>query len=389
MAGHAVAPRPSDHPYPRPVDDDEDLDAHPHLLRTAAASACLLALAVTAAPAQAAQAAAPAGTADADRLQITVAQDGTGDHTTVQAAVDAAPTHSSEPVDIVIERGVYREVVRVDRDKTHLSFIGATGHAKDVVLTYDNASGTPKPGGGTYGTTGSATVTLAGADFTARDVTFENSFDEAAHPGITNRQAVAVKTTADRIVFDDVRFLGNQDTLYLDSPNATEPARVYVRDSYVEGDVDFIFGRATAVIDGATIRALERDSTPNGYVLAPSTSAEFSRGFLVTDSRFISTAKRGTYSLGRPWRPSSNPSAEPRVVVRDSYLAKHIAADPWTEMSGRDWTGANAAEYRNVGPGAKGAAADRPQLTDAQARDHEIADYLAGDDGWDPTDPTR
>ena len=77
---------------------------------------------------------------------------------------------------------------------------------------------------------------------------------------------------ADRVAFENVRFLGNQDTLYLDSPSATTPGRVYVHDSYVEGDVDFIFGRATAVLDAATINALPRASEPSGYVLAPSTT---------------------------------------------------------------------------------------------------------------------
>jgi pectate lyase len=249
--------------------------------------------------------AGPSGLGQPER--ITVAPDGGADVATVQAAVDSAPTASTRPVDIVIEPGVYREVVRVDKSKPGLSFLGATGNAEDVVITYDNASGTPKPGGGTYGTTGSATVTLAGPDFTARDVTFENSFDEQAHPEITNRQAVAVKTTADRMVFDGVRFLGNQDTLYLDSPHVSQNARVYVHDSWIEGDVDFIFGRATAVIEKTTIKALKRDSTPNGYILAPSTVAGNPRGFLVTDSKLISNAKPGTYFLGPPVAPQQRP----------------------------------------------------------------------------------
>jgi pectin methylesterase-like acyl-CoA thioesterase len=73
--------------------------------------------------------------------------------------------------------------------------------------------------------------------------------------------------------------------------------------------------------------------------------------------------------------------------VRDSFLGNHIAADPWTLMSGRDWTGGNAAEYRNEGPSAR-VNADRPQLTDVQAADHEVADYLAGTDRWTPTGRT-
>ena len=63
---------------------------------------------------------------------------------------------------------------------------------------------------------------------------------------------------------------------------------------------------------------------------------------------------------------------------------KHVKDDPWTSMSGRDWTEGRALEHRNWGPGA-GVNPDRPQLPDAAAGDYEIEDYLSGDDGWDPT----
>ena len=71
-----------------------------------------------------------------------------------------------------------------------------------------------------------------------------------------------MKTTGDRIVFEDTAFLGNQDTLMTDSPKLTTISRVYVRDSYIEGDVDFVYGRATTVIERSVIRALSRGSTP-------------------------------------------------------------------------------------------------------------------------------
>ncbi|WP_164545115.1 pectinesterase family protein [Antribacter gilvus] len=317
------------------------------------------------------------------RERIVVAADGSGDATTAQGAVDLAPSGTVERVEIRFEPGTYAGRVVVDRARTDLSFVGATGDPADVVITDDRAAGTPRPEGGTWGTTGSASVTVAGAGFEARAVTFENAFDEAAHPEIRNRQAVAVKTTADRVVFHRVRFLGNQDTLYLDSPSATTPARVYVRDSWIEGDVDFVFGRATAVIEGCTIKALRRASDPSGYVFAPSTSRGFAHGFLVTGSRFVSNAGPGSYYLGRPWHPSSAPDNDPRVVVRSSWIGDFLKADPWTTMSGYDWSAGSNAEYRNWGPGAV-VNADRPQLTRSQAADHEVADYLAGDDGWSP-----
>ncbi|WP_419707190.1 pectinesterase family protein [Promicromonospora sp. NFX87] len=318
-----------------------------------------------------------------DVVRIVVAADGSGDATGAQEAVDLAPTDFAGRVEIVFEPGRYAGRVVVDPAHQRLSFLGSTGDPEDVVITDDRAAGTPRPGGGTWGTSGSASVTIQGADFRAEAVTFENAFDEAAHPEFTGHQAVAVKTAADRVAFDDVRFLGNQDTLYLDSPSATTPGRVYVHDSYVEGDVDFIFGRATAVLDDTTIKALPRASDPSGYILAPSTSAGFARGFLVIDSTIVSDARDGSYYLGRPWHPSSAPDNDPRAVVRDTQLGTYLKNDPWTTMSGYDWAADSNAEHDNHGPGAV-VNEHRPQLSDAEAADHEIDDYLAGADGWAP-----
>jgi pectin methylesterase-like acyl-CoA thioesterase len=326
---------------------------------------------------------APASAAGPDDPRIVVAPDGSGDATTIQQAVDLAPAGSATPVEILIRPGIYHGRVVVPSSRTNLAFVGATGDPADVVITDDRAAGTPRPGGGTWGTTGSATVTVQGDGFSARAVTFENAFDEAAHPEITSRQAVAVKTAADRVVFDKVRFLGNQDTLYLDTRSVTTPGRVYVTNSWIEGDVDFVFGRATAVIEGSTIKALRRDSDPSGYIFAPSTSREFSRGFLVTGSRIVSNAGPGSYYLGRPWHPSSSPDNDPRVVVRDTWLGAFLKDDPWTTMSGYDWYAGSNAEHANTGPGAV-VNEHRPQLTAEQAAEHEVADYLAGADGWAP-----
>jgi pectin methylesterase-like acyl-CoA thioesterase len=315
---------------------------------------------------------------------LVVAADGSGDATTVQEAVDLAPALSATRVTIRVEPGVYRGRVVIGTDKPRLTLVGTTGDPADVVIVDDRANGTPRPGGGTWGTAGSATVTVEGDEFEARDVTFANAFDDAAHPEIVNRQAVAVRTTADRVVFDRVRFLGHQDTLFLDSPAVDVPARVYVRDSWIEGDVDFVFGRATAVLDGCTITALPYDATPDGYVFAPSTAAGNPHGFLVTRCRLVSDAAPGSFALGRPWHPSSAPDNDPRVVVRDSFLGAHLATGaPWAAMHGYDWLPGRNVEYRNDGPGAL-VTALRPRLDDDDARAHTPAVYLGGDDGWAP-----
>src|SRR5690606_30555197 len=63
---------------------------------------------------------------------VTVALDGTGDFASVSAAVGAA-SRADHPVEIVVEPGVYREVVRVWPDAEGITIRGASGDAADVV----------------------------------------------------------------------------------------------------------------------------------------------------------------------------------------------------------------------------------------------------------------
>ncbi|MEU6910414.1 pectinesterase family protein [Streptomyces coeruleorubidus] len=299
-----------------------------------------------------------------------------GDYPTVQAAVDAVPDGNDTPLTIAVAPGTYREKVFIPASKPHLVLRGTGPDRSDTVIVFD----TPAEYGGS---TGSATVRIAANDVTARNLTFGNDFDEAAHE-LKGEQALAMKTTGDRIVFDDTAFLGNQDTLMTDSPKLTTVSRVYVRDSYIEGDVDFVYGRATTVIERSVIRALSRGSdTNNGYITAASTWKGNPYGFLITRSKIVSDAPAGSFHLGRPWHPGGEPDAIGQVLIRDTELPAAIKSSPWTDMSGFSWKDARFAEYRNHGPGAT-VTADRPQLSDQEARSHTVAAYLRGTDDWAP-----
>ncbi|MEU1453970.1 pectinesterase family protein [Streptomyces avermitilis] len=319
---------------------------------------------------------------------------GLGDHTTVQAAVTAAggtsqafSTGGGSGRTLVLAPGVYRETVAVSVARTEMTWIGASGDPRDVVIVYDNAAGTPKPGGGTYGTTGSATTTVQADGFTARSITFANDFLRADHPEITGTQAVAIKVQGDRSAFLGCRFLGHQDTLYADSMALGTYARQYYRDCYVEGDVDFVFGRATAVYERCHFRTLNRTDlagAPYGFVFAPSTAAANPRGYLVTRGRVTSGAPDAYYKLARPWVPSSDTTARPMLTIRDTRLAAGIdAVAPYTNMSDSyPWQSQRFAEYRNSGPGAEATVPEnRPQLTRGEAGSATREAYL-GD--WTP-----
>ncbi|MEU2285894.1 pectinesterase family protein [Streptomyces sp. NPDC013178] len=312
---------------------------------------------------------------------LTVAKDGSGQYTSVQAAVNAVPANNPSRVVIAVKPGTYRELVKVPANKPHVTIQGTGGSRKDTTIVYNNAAGTPKPGGGTYGTGGSATVAVDADDFQARNLTISNDFDEAAHQDIAG-QAVALRTSADKIFLDGVIVSGDQDTLLVDTPSKDKLGRVYMTNSYVIGNVDFIFGRATAVIDKSVITLKKRwNGTSAGYVTAPSTAAN-RKGILIANSTVNGDVSDRSFYLGRPWHAGGDASLDPQTTVRNTTLSAAIKTTPWTDMSGFSWKNDRFAEYQNKGAGAGGASSDRPILTDAQAANQEVADWL-GD--WTPS----
>ncbi|MFE0739658.1 pectinesterase family protein, partial [Streptomyces sp. NPDC058855] len=195
-----------------------------------------------------------------------------GDLPTVQAAVDAVPAGNTVPVTIAVAPGTYREKVFIPASKPNIVLQGTGQDRSDTVIVFD----TPAAYGGS---TGSATVRIAANDVTARNLTFSNDFDEAA--------------------------------------------------------VEFVYGRATTVVERSVIRALSRGSdSNNGYITAASTWTGNPYGFLITDSRIVSDAPAGTFHLGRPWHPGGEPNAVAQVLIRDTWLPAAIKSSPWTDMSG-------------------------------------------------------
>ncbi|MEU9407445.1 pectinesterase family protein [Streptomyces sp. NPDC048281] len=308
-------------------------------------------------------AATPAATAG---RTVTVAADGSGDVTTVQAAIDKVPANNTTPVTIAVKKGTYRGVFTVPADKPYVTLKGLGSAASDVVLVQNHGAGTKKADGTTYGTSGSATAFVDGHDFAASNLTISNDYDTGT---VGTGQAVALSLSADRAVLTNVRILGHQDTLLLN-----DSARAYFQKSYVAGTVDFVFGGGIGVFDRSEIHQLGS----GGYLTAASTPAARTYGYLFYKSDITGAGTAGTSSLGRPWRQNA------QVLYRESTIGSFVrTAQPWSDMSGATWQNARFSEYRNTGAGAT-VNADRPQLTDSRAADYTPEKYLAGSDGWNP-----
>ncbi|HLL66647.1 MAG TPA: pectinesterase family protein [Micromonosporaceae bacterium] len=111
----------------------------------------------------------------------------------------------------------------------------------------------------------------------------------------------------------------------------------------VEGDVDFIFGRATAVFDRTRIHSLSRGSTTNnGYVTAPSTAVTNRYGFLFTRSRFTATPRPGRWLWAGPGTRATTPMRSARSPS---------GTPSWERTSERRRRGRTSAAGRGGRPG--------------------------------------
>jgi|GEM_PF-27881 len=239
-----------------------------------------------------------------------------GKYTTVQAAVDAAvAVGGSTRLYIQIEAGVYLEQVCVVATAPPVTLYGTDTDASKTVIQHADFQGGistlgSNPCGGTDANMQAATLVVLSAGFEAKNLTIQNSVTTAQIGSSAKSQAVSLATNADRVALDNVRVLSHQDTLYLATASGTV-SRVYAKDSYFSGDVDFVFGGATAVFDHCTVTFVSDRGKTSGYALSPSTDSRNPYGFLVVNSTFTADAATppGGVSLGRPWDQSCTDTA--------------------------------------------------------------------------------
>lgn len=257
---------------------------------------------------------APPGTA------AIVAQDGTGNYSSVQAAINAAPTNLTTPYIIYIKNGRYREKITIPSNKPFIHLIGES--VSNVVLYYNDGASDPLPGGGTVGTQNSASFTVNANDFAAFNITFANTWGDGT-------QAVAVLVNADRAIFKNCRMLGNQDTLYI---KGSGTVRHYFKNCYIDGNVDFIFGSSVAVFDSTVVYAKSRTAAGASYITAANTPAGQTYGYVFRDCIIPNNTGATSYSLGRPWQNStgSSPFANNKVVFLNTIMSNTVAPTGWS-----------------------------------------------------------
>ncbi|OXM99842.1 pectinesterase family protein [Bifidobacterium vansinderenii] len=273
---------------------------------------------------------------------ITVSQNGHGDCLTVGEALTLAEEtrrlrrDARLPITILIHPGTYRERVTIT-----LPYVTLEGvDAESTVIALGLGARMPADDGMPLGTFRTYTMLVDADHVTLRDLSIVNDAGDGREVG----QAVALYADGDALLVEDCRLLGHQDTLFTGplppkelqpggfiGPKQFAPRRVgrqRYRRCLIAGDVDFIFGGATALFEDCEIRSLDRGEEVNGYVTAASTPEGRTYGYVFRGCRFTSDGcAPGSVYLGRPWRDFA------RVALVDCELGEHIRPEGWWDWN--------------------------------------------------------
>jgi pectinesterase len=295
-------------------------------------------------------------------------------YTSVQQAVNtvARLPASTERVYIKLLPGTYAGTVYVPAGAPPLTLLGAGTNPSQVVISLAldsmispavyrstvNAHGQYQPADpawymydtcaskqkSTVDTICSAVVWSQSDRFQMKNLTVMNTMLDAIGKG--THQGVAVRTDGDRVQLEHVRLIGRQDTFFVNTSNARNEyvtdhiSRAYINNSYIEGDVDYVFGRANAVFDHDEFHSVTSRGPGESYVFAPDTMPSEPYGFLVINSKLTGDAGfKGKLKakLGRAWDQGASKTgylpgktANGQVVIRDSSMdASFDRLHPW------------------------------------------------------------
>ncbi len=190
------------------------------------------------------RAAAPAAGAS----RVTVTADGSGDFCTVQGAVDYVPAANTAPVTISVAAGTYREIVAM-QTKHSVTLRGEDRNAS--IISYPNNGALQIPPGQTAsaGTKWRAMVGVDGSnDLLIENITLWNPSPQLP----TDGQSEVLRIEGGvRSVVRNATMKGTQDTLLMSG-------QVYVADSIIEGNVDFVWGNGAVYFDHCEIKVVGR-----------------------------------------------------------------------------------------------------------------------------------
>ena len=284
---------------------------------------------------------------------------------TVQAAVNSVDKANTKRVVILVKEGDYNEHLVVS--SPYISLIGED--SEKTRIYYD----VKELAGGDMAKRCAVRIESTAHNFTAENLTFENTYNYLGDGTKSNESADALSSDADNASYINVRILGYQDTLC-----ANKGTQYYYK-CYIAGNVDFIYGgEPRALFNDCKLVFRYNANKNSGYVCAPRTSADAAYGLTFYKCQVLSEdgCSGSKYYLARPW------GADAYITWIDCYMGKILranAANPYADMSGNSAKAARFYEYGSYGPG-YAINANRPQISKKKADEMIKINYL----GWDP-----
>ncbi len=288
---------------------------------------------------------------------LTVSKDGSGDYTTVQAAIDAVA--EGETATIMVKAGTYEGMVKVGlRTKPSTKCISLIGEGMDKTII-TAANGKNNIGSG-KDVRDYATLAVFAPDFYAQDICIQNTGGKAAG------QALALHMDGDRSTFYRCKITGYQDT-----HRTKKGVRSYYKECVIEGATDYIYAGGTCWFEHCTLNCVA-----GGYITAPEDITYYTTasdgttkiwlGFIFNECSVTkaSGVSDKSVSLGRCWGAEKCGS-----MFLNCQLNNIIKAAGWETMGGNDGTKSYYAEYKSKNGTALADVSNRiswsHQLTDA------------------------
>ncbi|KAK4418112.1 putative pectinesterase/pectinesterase inhibitor 40 [Sesamum alatum] len=310
--------------------------------------------------------------ANETKYDLVVAQDGSGNFSTINEALEAAPNNSDTRFVIYIKGGAYYEYIEVVRKKTMIMFLG-DGIGKTLI----KGNRSVVDGWTTFR---SSTVAVLGNGFIAKGVTFEN------YAGPSKHQAVALRSGADFSAFYQCSFVAYQDTLYVHS------LRQFYRECDIYGTIDFIFGNAAVVFQNSNLYARRpNDNQRNIFTAQGREDPNQNTGISILNCKVAAAAdlipvlSQFRTFLGRPWKLYS------RTVFMFSKMEEVVDPQGWLEWN-RDFALDTLyyGEYMNRGPGSNTSArvtwpGYRVINSSTEASQFTVANFIQGNQWLPPT----
>ncbi|MEL4308859.1 pectinesterase family protein [Joostella sp. CR20] len=290
---------------------------------------------------------------------MVVAKDGSGDYSSIQAAIDNCKSYPYDRITIFVKAGIYHEKITVYQWNPQITIIGE--NKENTIIQYNDYFDSINLGrNSTFHT---PTLQIDGNDCVLKNLTIKNTAGEVG-------QAIALTVNANRVKVEDCNIIGNQDTLFLSG----EGFKHYFKDCFIEGTTDYIFGQATAVFENCTLH-----TKADSYITAASTDKNTAYGFVFLNCQLTATKNATKVYLGRPWRIHA------KTVFLNCSMGDFILAEGWHDWKKKEsHTTSFYAEYKSKGSGAsvENRVSWSHQLTEDEAKKYTLSTILSAENEY-------